>query len=174
MTRAQQISLPSSTDYGRAKSARSNTEVIFMLKKITAIALVLTVVVCCFAGCAFTPDKKIIGSWKDSSGVLGIEFKDGGVVKFSGNASAISPALSALSVDTEGTYAVSKDENKQYHLVININIVIAVKLEYIISEVTSDVLTLKAVDSDKSYTFVKADTAKTTSSAPAAESTTAA
>lgn len=143
-----------------------------MLKKITAIALVLTVIVGCFAACGFTPDKKIIGSWKDSTGVVGIEFKDGGVVKVTGNGSAISSLLSAVSLDTEGTYAVSKDENKQYHLVININVVIAVKLEYIITDVTSDVLTLKSVDSDKTLTFVKAGT--TTTSATVAESTTAA
>lgn len=143
-----------------------------MIKKITALALVLAVVVCCFAACGFTPDKKIIGSWKDSTGVVGIEFKEGGVVKITGNGSAISSLLSKVSIDTEGTYAVSKDENKQYHLVININVVIAVKLEYIITDVSKDVLTLKAVDSDKTITFVKAAAAPATS-APAAETTAA-
>lgn len=143
-----------------------------MLKKITAIALVLTVVVCCFAGCAFTPDKKIIGSWKDSTGVLGLEFKEGGIVKLSGNASAISSALSALSVDSEGTYTVTKDENKQYHVTITFKFITEITREYIISEVTSDVLTLKSVDGDGVLTLVKAEASATTTTA--AESTTAA
>ncbi len=143
-----------------------------MLKKITAIALVLTVVVCCFAGCAFTPDKKIIGSWKDSTGVFGIEFKDGGIVKLSGNASAISSLFSALSVDSEGTYTVTKDENKQYHVTVTFKFIGEITREYIISEVTSDVLTLKSVDGDGVLTLVKADASATTKAET--ESTTAA
>lgn len=140
-----------------------------MLKKITAIVLALAVVVCCFAACAFTPEKKILGSWKDSTGVVALEFKEGGVCKISGNASAISSALSAISVDTEGTYTVMKDEaTKEYHLTLNFTFLISIKLEYVITDISSDVLTLKSVDSGKTFSFVSyKPEAPSSSSAPA-------
>ncbi|MDO4380044.1 MAG: hypothetical protein Q4D20_04130 [Clostridia bacterium] len=141
-----------------------------MTKKITALVLVLAVVVCCFSACALTPDKKILGSWKDSTGVVGLEFKEGGVCKISGNAAAISSALSAFSVDSEGTYTIVKDEaTKEYHLTLNFNFVISVKLEYVITDISKDVLTFTSVDSGKVYSFV-ADNGTTTSSAPASDS----
>ena len=141
-----------------------------MAKKVTALGLVLAVVVCCFSACAFTPDKKIIGSWKDSTGVVGLEFKEGGVCKISGNASAISSLLSGVSLDTEGTYTVVKDEaTKEYHLTMTFSLIIPVNLEYVITEVNKDVLTLTTVDSGKVYSFV-ADKAAATSSSAAASS----
>ena len=144
-----------------------------MAKKITALVLVLAVVVCCFSACAFTPDKKIIGSWKDSTGVVGLEFKEGGVCKISGNASAISAALSNFSVDTEGTYTVVRDEaSKEYHLTLNFTFLISVKLEYVINEVNKDVLTLTSVDNGKTYSFV-ADTATVSSASTATPSSSA-
>lgn len=140
-----------------------------MLKKITAVLLALAVVVCCFSACAFTPEKKILGLWKDSTGVVSIEFKEGGVCKISGNASAISSALSAISVDTEGTYTLMKDEaTKEYHLTLNFTFLIAIKLEYIVTDISSDVLSLKSVDSGKTFTLVSAKAeASSSSSAPA-------
>ncbi len=148
-----------------------------MAKKITALVLVLAVVVCCFSACAFTPDKKIIGSWQDSSGVFGIEFKEDGICKISGNASAISSALSALSVDTEGSYTVVKDEaTKNYILTINFTILISVSLQFTITEVSSDVLVLTSVDNGKVVSLVSSESAATSSSntsAPAADSSAA-
>ncbi len=141
-----------------------------MAKKITALVLVLAALVCCFSACAFTPDKKIIGSWKDSTGVVGLEFKEGGVCKISGNASAISPALANFSVDTEGTYTVVRDEaSKEYHLTLNFTFLISVKLEYVINEVNKDVLTLTSVDNGKTYSFV-ADNGSASSSSAAPSS----
>lgn len=141
-----------------------------MLKKITAILLALSVIVCCFAACAFTPAKKLIGSWKDSTGVVALEFKEDGVCKISGNASAISSALSAISVDTEGTYTMVKDEaTKEYHLTLNFTFLIAIKLEYIVTDISSDVLTLKSVDSGKVFSFVSYKAEAPSTSAPATD-----
>lgn len=148
-----------------------------MTKKITALVLVLVAIVCCFSACALTPDKKIIGSWKDSTGVVGLEFKEDGVCKISGNASAISSALSNFSVDTEGTYTVVKDEaTKEYHLTLNFTFLISVKLEYVISEVNKDVLTLTSVDNGKTYSFVadNGSASSSSSSSSAADSSSAA
>ena len=149
-----------------------------MTKKITAVVLALVLVICCFSACAFTPDQKIIGSWQDTTGVVVLEFKEGGVCKISGNASAISPALSNISLDTEGTYTVVKDEaTKEYHLNISFTVLVTVKLEYIISEVNSDILTLKSVDNGKVFSFTSykpATNSSSSSSSAPAETTVAA
>ena len=49
------------------------------MKKITAIALVLVLVVSLFAACSASPSKQILGAWRDSTGTVGYEFKEGNI-----------------------------------------------------------------------------------------------
>jgi hypothetical protein len=70
------------------------------MKKFTgvlAIILVCAVFVTAFAGCTASPEKQILGKWKDSTGIVGYEFMEDGTVKFS-----------VLGIPITGTYTLDK------------------------------------------------------------------
>lgn len=73
------------------------------MKKLTgvlAIILACAVFVTAFAGCLASPQKQIIGKWKDSTGIVGYEFFEDGTVEFS-----------LLSVPVKGTYTLDTKED---------------------------------------------------------------
>ena len=47
------------------------------VKRVLAAVLVALVVLTCFAACGTTPQKAILGKWRDSTGTTGYEFKEG-------------------------------------------------------------------------------------------------
>ena len=51
------------------------------IKKISALALVMLIIVSVFSACAFTPEAKLKGSWRDSTGNLGYEFMENNICK---------------------------------------------------------------------------------------------
>ncbi|HZK39735.1 MAG TPA: DUF5640 domain-containing protein [Clostridia bacterium] len=72
------------------------------MKKLTGaltVFLACVVFVTAFAGCMANPEKQIIGKWKDSTGIVGYEFFEGGTVKFS-----------VMGVPVDGSYSMDKKE----------------------------------------------------------------
>lgn len=62
---------------------------------VAALILVCAVFITAFAGCLVSPKAQIIGEWKDSTGLIGYKFSEGGVAEFS-----------VLSVPVKGTYTM--------------------------------------------------------------------
>lgn len=90
------------------------------LKKIAVVLLTLVMVVSVFAACdvKLTPEQKIKGAWRDSTGTMGYEFLDNGVCKIT-YADVKIPIIN-ISYDgtVDGTYSVTKDEAGEYHVTV--------------------------------------------------------
>lgn len=89
------------------------------IKKIVAVVLALLVVVTAFTACdlKLTQEQKLIGSWRDSTGTIGYEFKEGGRCLIT-YADFNIPFIGNINQTADGTYAVSKRDDGNYYLTI--------------------------------------------------------
>ena len=124
------------------------------LKKITAIVLVLVLALSLLAGCA-NVEKDIIGSWRESTGSLGYDFAEDGTVKIHYLDFTIPVIGTNLSSDLEGTYAITKDDDGQYHLSLTYTLLASINEEYIIT-VKKDILTMTHATTGNTYTLTRA------------------
>lgn len=114
------------------------------MKKLTgalAVILVCVVFVTAFTGCMANPEKQIIGKWKDSTGIVGYEFFEGGTVEFS-----------VLGIPVDGTYTMDKKEET-----VTLTGTVIVKsvtqtYKYLIEE---NKLTLTDVSSGSAATYIR-------------------
>lgn len=137
------------------------------LKKVTAIVLVLVLALSLLAGCA-NVEKDIIGSWRESTGSLGYDFAEDGTVKIHYLDFTIPVIGTNLSSDLEGTYAITKDDDGQYHLSMTYTLLASINEEYIVT-VKKDILTMTHATTGNTYTLTRA----TENSAPAITTTAA-
>ena len=94
------------------------------LKKIAVVLLAVVMVVSVFAACdiKITPQQKIMGAWRDSTGTMGYEFLDNNLCKIT-YADIVVPFLNIPYNGTvDGTYSISKDEADNYHVTITFTI----------------------------------------------------
>ena len=94
------------------------------LKKLAVIALALIMVVSVFAACdlKITPQQKILGAWRDSTGTMGYEFLENNACKIT-YADVVIPFINyPYNGTVDGTYAISKDEAGSYHVAITFTI----------------------------------------------------
>lgn len=86
------------------------------IKKILVISLAVLMVLTVFTACSASPEKKLIGSWRDSTAMTGYEFKEDGkcVITF---ADVKVPILNVdLNSDVDGVYTVAKREDGNYYV----------------------------------------------------------
>ena len=94
------------------------------LKKLAVVILALVMVVSVFAACdiKITPQQKILGSWRDSTGTMGYEFLENNACKIT-YADVVIPIINfPYNGTVDGTYSVTKDEAGSYHVAITFNI----------------------------------------------------
>ena len=94
------------------------------LKKLAVVVLALVMVVSVFAACdlKITPQQKILGSWRDSTGTMGYEFLENNACKIT-YADVVIPIINLPYNGTvDGTYSVTKDEAGSYHVSVTFNI----------------------------------------------------
>lgn len=90
------------------------------LKKIAVVLLTLVMVVSVFAACdvKLTPEQKIKGAWRDSTGTMGYEFLDNGACKIT-YADVKIPVFNITYDGTvDGTYSVTKNEEGEDHVTV--------------------------------------------------------
>ena len=82
------------------------------LKKIAVVLLALVMVVTVFAACdiKLTPQQKILGAWRDSTGTMGYEFLENNVCKIT-YADVTIPLIGQYNGTVDGTYTVTKTED---------------------------------------------------------------
>lgn len=119
------------------------------LKKFAVVLLALALVVSVFAACdlKLTPEQKIKGAWRDSTGTMGYEFLDNNACKIT-YADVTIPIINITYDGTvDGTYTVSKDDAGLYHVTVIYTILSkSVTKDYIFS-VDGNALTLTDVAS---------------------------
>ena len=117
------------------------------LKKLAVVLLAVVMVVSVFAACdiKITPQQKIMGAWRDSTGTMGYEFLENGVCKIT-YADVVIPIINYPYNGTiDGTYSITKDEADNYHVTIIYTILSkSVTKDYIFS-VKGNALTLTDV-----------------------------
>ncbi|MBQ3136539.1 MAG: hypothetical protein IJB74_03555 [Clostridia bacterium] len=128
------------------------------IKKILVIALAALMVLTVFTACSASPEKKLLGSWRDSTGMTGYEFKEDGkcVVTF---ADVKVPILNVnFNGAVDGVYTVSKREDGLYYVTITYTIYAkSVSKDYMFT-VEESALTLTDT-TDNSVTVLMAYTA---------------
>lgn len=144
------------------------------IKKILGIALAALMVLTVFTACSASPEKKLIGSWRDSTGMTGYEFKEDGkcVVTF---ADVKVPILNVnFNGAVDGVYSVAEREDGNYYVTVTYTIYAkSVTKDYMFT-VEESALTLTDT-TDNSVTVLMAYTAPADSTvAPTAEATVAA
>ena len=114
------------------------------LKKLAVVLLALVMVVSVFAACdiKITPEQKILGAWRDSTGTMGYEFLENNACKIT-YADVKIPIINITYDGTvDGTYSISKDDTDQYHVTVIYTILSkSVTKDYIFS-VDGNTLTL--------------------------------
>ncbi len=143
------------------------------IKKILVIALAALMVLTVFTACSASPEKKLLGSWRDSTGMTGYEFKEEGkcVVTF---ADVKVPILNVnFNGAVDGVYTVAKREDGNYYVTVTYTIYAkSVTKDYMFT-VEESALTLTDT-SDGTVTVLMAYTAPADSTvAPTVESTVA-
>jgi len=124
------------------------------LKKICALALVLTLSLSLFAACGkLTLQEQILGSWRDSSGIIGFDFGENGA----GKIVAADFTLPIVNIPINGSfdmsYTISTDENDVTTLHISFTFAVPVNLDFTI-ELDGDILRLSH-ESGLSYTLTR-------------------
>ena len=138
------------------------------LKKLAVVLLALVMVVSVFAACdiKITPEQKILGAWRDSTGTMGYEFLENNACKIT-YADVKIPIINITYDGTvDGTYSVSKEEAGLYHVTVIYTILSkSVTKDYIFS-VDGNALTLTdTADSTTTTLLAYTDPATQTSAA---------
>lgn len=138
------------------------------LKKLAVVLLALVMVVSVFAACdvKITPEQKLLGAWRDSTGTMGYEFLENNACKIT-YADVTIPIINITYDGTvDGTYSVTKDESGSYHVTVIYTILSkSVTKDYIFS-VDGNALTLTdTVDGTTTTLLAYAPAAPSTSAA---------
>ena len=140
------------------------------LKKLAVIALALIMVVSVFAACdlKITPQQKILGAWRDSTGTMGYEFLDNNACKIT-YADVTIPIININYDGTiQGSYAIAKDEAGNYQVTITYTIFSKSITKDYIFNVDGNALTL-ADTADNTVTVLYAYTDPATLTTAAAQ-----
>ena len=90
------------------------------LKKLAVVLLAVVMVVSVFTACdiKITPQQKIMGAWRDSTGTVGYEFLENNACKIT-YADVTIPIININYEGTvDGTYSITKDEAGLYHVTV--------------------------------------------------------
>jgi Family of unknown function (DUF5640) len=116
--------------------------------QVLAIILVCAVFVTAFAGCLASPQKQIIGKWKDSTGIVGYEFMEDGTAEFS-----------VLGVPVKGTYTM---DTKEQTVTLTGTILVKSVTKTYKYQIEESSLILTDVSSGNAATYVRETVATTT------------
>lgn len=141
------------------------------IKKILIIALSVMLILSVFTACSASPEKKLLGSWRDSTGITGYEFKEDGkcVVTF---ADVTVPILNInYNGSVDGVYTTQKRDDGNYYVTITYTIYSKSVTKDFMFVVEDSALTLTDTSDNGTVTVLMAYNAEgdTTTSAAAAQ-----
>ena len=124
------------------------------LKKIGALALVLTLALSLFAACGKpSVEEQIVGSWRDSAGVLGFDFAADGTGKIVAGDFTLPVVNITINDAYDMTYTVSTDDNDVTTLRVSFTFAVPINLDFTI-ELDGDILRLNH-SSGLNYTLTR-------------------
>lgn len=125
------------------------------LKRVLAVVLTAILVLSVFSACAITPEQKLLGAWRDSTGTMGYEFKENNVCVITYLDVMIPIVNLPYKGDINGTYQVSKREDGNYYVTITFTVFASSVTRDYMFNVDGNALTLTDV-SDGSVTVYMA------------------
>lgn len=142
-------------------------------KRFSAVALVLCIIVGVFAACAFTPEAKLKGAWRDSTGTVGYEFKDNNICSITYADVTIPLVNIRYNGTVDGAYTTEKRDDGNYYVTITYTILAKSVSETYMFTVDGGVLTLVSPEDGSSKTLMAYEEVVTTTAAPTVETTAA-
>lgn len=114
------------------------------VKRIAAVLLAALLILTTFAACS-SPEKDIIGVWKDSTGMTGYEFRDGGTCKVT--------LLDVAIIDgsVEGTYTITEKDDGNHYVTVSYTLLYASVTDEFKFTVEENILTLTRVNDDGTF-----------------------
>ena len=127
----------------------------YKIKKISALALVMLVIVSVFSACAFSPESKLMGAWRDSTGTVGYEFKENNICVIT-YADFTIPIINRRHNGTiNGAYTTEKKDDGSYYVTLTYTVIAKSVTETFIFSVDGDVLTLTSPEDGATKTFLR-------------------
>ena len=125
------------------------------MKRLAAIGLVLCLVVTMFAACSASPQKKILGVWRDSTGTVGYEFKEDNICNITYADFTIPIVNIRYDGTVPGTYTITKRDDGNYYVQIKYTVISSQIVEDYMFKVDGDALTLTNVESNEQKTLIR-------------------
>ncbi|MDD6147229.1 MAG: hypothetical protein PUB43_09330 [Oscillospiraceae bacterium] len=126
------------------------------MKKVAVIILALVMVVGVFTACdlKITPEQKLMGAWRDSTGTVGYEFKEGNICTIT-YADFTIPVLNIkYNGNLAGTYSVSKRDDGNYYVTITYTVLSKSITSDYMFVVDGSTLTLTDVNDNESRVYM--------------------
>ena len=125
------------------------------VKKISALVLVMLVIVSVFSACAFTPDAKLKGAWRDSTATVGYEFKDNNICAITYADFTIPIFNIRYNGTIDGAYTTEKKDDGSYYVTLTYTVIAKSVTETFIFSVDGDVLTLTSPEDGTVKTLLR-------------------
>ena len=128
------------------------------LKRILAVALTVILVMTVFTACVKTPEKQILGSWRDSTQTMGYEFKENNAVTITFLDITVPIVNLPYKGTVEGTYQITEREDGNHYVTITYTVFAATITKDYMFTVEESALTLQDT-ADNTVTVLMAYTA---------------
>lgn len=138
------------------------------IKKISALVLAVLLIVGVFSACSFSPESKLLGTWRDSTGNVGYEFKENNLCKITYADFTIPVINIPINSSIDGAYTVEKKDDGLYYLTLTYTVIAKSVTETFTFTVDGDVLTL-VTPSDGSSRVLLRQAEPTTAATAAAQ-----
>ncbi len=125
------------------------------VKRVLAIALVAVLALSVFAACSFSPEKKLLGTWKDSTGTAGYTFNEDGTCVIDYLSIDISILGNNYNSAIPGAYKVEKREDGNYYVTITYTILSKSITSDYMFVVEDAMLTLTSTEDNSVKTFIR-------------------
>ncbi len=132
------------------------------LKRILAVVLTAILVMSLFTACAKSPEKAILGSWRDSTQTMGYEFKENNAVTVTFLDITVPIVNLPYKGTVEGTYQITKRDDGNYYVTITYTVfATSVTKDYMFT-VEGNALTLTDVQDGKVVVYMAYEEAQST------------
>lgn len=138
------------------------------LKRILAVALTAILVMTLFTACVKTPEKQILGSWRDSTQTMGYEFKENNLVTVTFLDITVPIVNLPYKGTVEGTYQITKRDDGNHYVTITYTVFATSVTKDYMFKVDGSALTLTDVADGKQIVYMAYEEAQeTVATAPA-------
>lgn len=143
------------------------------VKRALALVLVSLFVLTCFAACGKSPEKAILGAWRDSTGSFGYEFKEGNTCVVTYMEDMIVPVIGTkINGSFDGIYTIEEAEDGTCYVTITYTIYSKSLTKKFMFKIDGSALTLTDMEDQTQTTLIayqEQTTAAETTSAPVSQ-----